>query len=62
MLFFAALLIFLGIAAVAWAVALALYQTWVGCPDLRQKRDFGGIAALDVGLVDGASPIPFRGG
>ncbi len=57
-----ALLIFLVIAAVTWAVAVALYQTFLGGPDVRQQRDFYGISALAIGLVTLASFIPFPGG
>jgi hypothetical protein len=57
-----ALLIFLVIAAVTWAVASALYQSCVGGPDLRQKPDFFGASAVGVGLVTLASFLPLPGG
>jgi hypothetical protein len=47
--------------AVTWAVALALYQSWVGGPDLWQKQQFDGAAALAVGLVALAS-FPYLAG
>src|SRR6266545_3163813 len=57
-----ALLIFLAIAALTWAVAIALYNTFVGGPDLRQHRDFWPSSAFAVGFVTVASTIPFPGG
>jgi hypothetical protein len=60
--FLGAFLILLVIAVVTWAVAIALYQSWVGGPDLRQKQDFPGISALAVGVVALASFIPYLGG
>jgi hypothetical protein len=57
-----ALLIFLAIAAVTWAVAVALYQSWVGGPDLRQQPDLFEVSTLAVALVAVTSLIPFPGG
>ncbi|HYT88948.1 MAG TPA: hypothetical protein VEL76_09585 [Gemmataceae bacterium] len=57
-----ALLLFLVIAAITWAVAIALYQSWVGGPDVRQHPDFVGASLFAVGLVTLASTIPFPGG
>src|SRR5438132_8436819 len=62
MICFGAFLIFLVIAAVTWAAALALYQSWVGGPDPRQQPDFLVTSAVAVGLVTLASFIPFPGG
>src|SRR4051794_16314125 len=58
MILLVAFLIFLAIAAVTWAAAVALYQTWLGGPDLRQQPDFFGVSALAVGLVAVTSLIP----
>ena len=57
-----ALLIFLGIAAATWAVGIALYQSWVGGPELRQQPEFSQVSALAVGFVALTSPVPFPGG
>jgi hypothetical protein len=56
------LLIFLAITVVTWAIAIALYQTFVGGPDLRQHPHFYQGSAVAVGLVTLAFPIPFPGG
>src|SRR5262249_44464186 len=53
---------FLVLAAVTWAVGVALYQSWVGGPDLRQNPDYLGITTLAVVLVALASFIPYQGG
>ena len=57
-----ALLIFLGIAAATWAVGIALYQSWLGGPELHQQPEFSQVAALAVGFVALTSPVPFPGG
>ena len=57
-----AFLIFVVLAAVTWAVGVALYQSWVGDPDLRHKQDYLGIATLTVVLVALASFIPSLAG
>jgi hypothetical protein len=62
MVFVTALLIFLAIAAITWAVGVTLYQSWLGGPELRQKRDYRGIVVLAVWLVALASFIPFLRG
>ena len=62
MVLLAALLIYLVITAVTWAVAVALYASWVGGPGLRRHPDFGGASALAVGLVALASLLPFPAG
>ena len=49
-------------AAVTWAVAIALYQSWLRGPDVRQKQDFHGVSALAIGLVALASFIPYLPG
>src|SRR5262249_20710438 len=59
LVFLPALLLFLLIALATWAVAIALYQTYVGGPGLRQAPDFLGASALAVGLVTLASFLPF---
>ena len=48
-----ALLIFLGI---------ALYQSWLGGPELHQQPEFAQVSALAVGFVALTSPVPFPGG
>jgi hypothetical protein len=60
--FLGAFLIFVVLAAVTWAVGVALYQNWVGGPDIRQKQDYLGIATLAVVLVALASFIPHLAG
>ena len=62
MVFLGAFLIFLVLAAVTWAVAIALYHSWLGGPDLRQKQDFLGVSTLTVVLVGLASFIPYLAG
>jgi hypothetical protein len=62
MIFLGAFLIFVVLAAVTWAVAVALYQSWVGGPDLRHKQEYLGIATLAVVLVGLASFIPYLAG
>ena len=58
MAFLGAFLIPLVIAAVSWAVAVALYQDWVGGQDVRRQPDFPGASAVAVGLVTLASFLP----
>jgi hypothetical protein len=62
MLFLGAFLIFVVLAAVTWAVAVALYQSWLGGPDVRQKPDYLGVATLAVVLVALASFLPYLAG
>ena len=57
-----ALLIFLGIAAATWAVGIALYQSWLGGPELHQQPEFSQVSALAVGFVALTSPVPFPWG
>ena len=57
-----ALLIFLGVAAATWAVAIALYESWVGDRDLRQMAGFFQVSALAVGFVALTSLAPFPWG
>jgi hypothetical protein len=57
-----ALLIFLGVAAATWAVGIALYQGWLGGPELRQQPEFSQVSALAVGFVALTSPVPFPWG
>ena len=57
-----ALLIFLGIAAATWAVGIALYQSWLGGPELRRQPGFFQVSAVAVGLVALSSPAPFPWG
>src|SRR5262249_5303569 len=45
-----------------WAVGVALCQSWLGGPDLRQNPDYLGITTLAVVLVGLASFIPCQGG
>jgi hypothetical protein len=59
MVYLAALAIFLGVAAATWAVALALYQPFVGGDDLRRRPHFLARSAVPVGLVTLASFVPF---
>jgi hypothetical protein len=40
MVYLVAFFIFFGISAVTWAIALALFQTYLGGPDLRQHPNF----------------------
>jgi hypothetical protein len=56
------LLIFFVLAALTWTIAIALYQTYVGGPDLRQQPGFYGTSAAVVGCVTLASTVPFPGG
>ena len=49
--FLGAFLIFVVLAAVTWAIGVALYQSWVGGPDLRHKQDYLGVATLAVVLA-----------
>ena len=60
--FLGAFLIFVVLAAVTWAVGVALYQSWLGGPDLRHKQDYLGIATLAVVLVGLASFLPSLAG
>jgi hypothetical protein len=60
--FLGAFLIFVVLAAITWAVAVALYQSWVGSPDLRDKQEYLGVATLAVVLAGLASFIPHLGG
>ena len=62
MIHLGAFLIFVVLAAVTWAVAVALYQNWVGGPALRQKPEFLGVSAVAIVLVALASFIPHLGG
>jgi hypothetical protein len=62
MIYLGAFLIFAVIAAVTWFVAVAVYQSWVGGPDVRQKPGFAGVSALAVGLVALASFLPYLAG
>ena len=62
MAFLGAFLIFVVLAAVTWFVAVGLYQSWVGGPDIRQKPDYLGAATLAVVLVALASFIPYQAG
>src|SRR5262245_17067564 len=55
-------LIFLGIAAATWGVAITLYQSWVGGPALRRQPGFLQVSALAVGLVALSAPAPFPWG
>ena len=62
MVFLTALLIYLVIAVVTWAVAVALYLTFVGGPDPRHKPGFYKVSAVTVALVALASTLPFSVG
>jgi hypothetical protein len=62
MTYLGAFLIFVVLAAVTWAVGVALYQSWVGGPDLRHRQDYLGVATLAVVLVALASFIPYLAG
>lgn len=56
---FLALLIFMGIAALVWAVALAVFQTYLGGPDLRKAPHFYFLSAVPILLIGMASFAPF---
>jgi len=56
------LLTFLVLAATTWAIALALYQTFLGGPDPRHRPGFYKVSATAVALVALASFAPFSVG
>lgn len=62
MVYFAALVIFLVIAAATWIAAVALYQFLLGEPDLRRDPNFTPAGAMAVLLVTLLSFIPFPWG
>ena len=62
MTYLLALLIFLAIITATWFVAVAVYQSLLGGPDLRHDANFGGATCASVLLVTLATPVPFPAG
>ncbi len=62
MTFFIALVIFLGITTTIWFIAVALYQSIMGGPDLRQNPNFAWASLVSILLVTVISFVPFPAG
>ncbi len=62
MTYLLAILIFLAITTVTWFVAVAIYQSLLGGPDLRHDANFGGAACASILLVTLVTPVPFPAG
>jgi hypothetical protein len=57
-----AVLIFLAITTVTWFVAVAIYQSLLGGPDLRHDANFVGATCASILLVTLVTPVPFPAG
>ena len=62
MTFLLALLIFLAVNTVVWFVAVAVYQSLLGPPDLRHNHDFVGVTCSSIPLATSVSLIPYPTG